>query len=307
MDWLELIPSFLSAIAAIAAAVAAFQAVKIGKRSAEIAKETALATNHSSAVLEYTKALKELQNTNDFVNAASDLKTYWPKTIDQYDTVDKSGDQYITRVRHIMNNACETLVEYSIERGKKHLIGQCIFSIVINGMGELSEEENKRVKKEESSDIQSGEYGHWKPSPSSDLRYSPIFRNYCYCLITRIKQEDWERTWSAAWEEDGWITHYQTEYMKIKPIFEKAYNTLQNEKNKLDHGIFPINKNPDLAQKYEKLLFALEVFIKDCSLDSLETYKKWYFKDERVQLILIAMATAELAMKQVDQLFILNE
>lgn len=303
MNWLEVIPAFLSAIAAIAAAIAAFQSVQIGKRSAEIAKETALATNHSSAALAYTEALKTLREAYPFFEVAYDTTSYWAQDIEHQYAIPNTGGTNPRPLRHVLYDGSGTLAHYGIKRGEhSRIISQEILSVISNGMGIFNDAEYEKLLKKADGDPFGPDSIFGSPSPSAELKESPSFKWTCYQLLKRVTAPDWKSIWEEAWQNDGRIKIYQDEYLKVKPTFEKVYNTLKNERDKLAHGLFPIDHNPDLAQKYEKILFILNVLIEDCSLGVLKTYRKWEFDDENSHLILIAMAIARLTMIKISAL-----
>jgi hypothetical protein len=301
MVLLEVVPSFLSAVASIAAAIAAFVSLRISKRSTSIAESTALAVHHHSASLEYAKVVKDLsETTREFFDFSYNMWVKWARELEEKDSYGLGGSDP-RPLRHVLSNGSNMLANHSFYNTSRGVsASQTILYVIRHGMGSLSENEYQKLLKKADGAYHDFESVFGIPSKTSAITSAPAFRWVCYQLIKRVKQEDWKKVWQEAWYENGWLSKYQAEYLKIKPILEEAQTSLKSEKTKLAHTAFPLSHNAELSAKYDEILKVLECLLEDCDGEHLEMYKDWEFSDELSQLVLCSMATANFAMMQLN-------
>ena len=301
MQWLEVVPSFLSAVASVEAAIAAFVSLRISKRSTSIAESSALAIHHNSASLEYAKVVKDLnETTRGFSDFSYSMWVEWARELEGKDNYDLGGSDP-RPLRHVLSNGSEMLANYGFNNPSwGGSASQAILSVIRNGIGNLSDSEYQKLLKKADGAYHDFEGVFGIPSKSSTITSASAFRWVCYQLIKRVKVQDWKKAWQDAWLENGWLFKYQTEYLKIKPLLKEAQTSLKSEKAKLAHTAFPLSHNADLSAKYDEILRVLKYLLEDCDGELLNMYKDWQFSEELSQLVLCSMATANFAMMQLN-------
>lgn len=296
MNWLEVIPSFLSAVASVAAATAAIVSLRISKRSISIAESAALAVHHHNASQEYSKIINDLNDiTRDFCDLSYSMWVQWARELESKDNYEMGGLDP-RPLRHVLSNGSEMLANhgfYNVSRGVS--ASRAIHYVIRNGIGRLSETEYQKLLKKADGAYHDFEGVFGIPSKSSAITSSPAFRWVCYQLIKRVKLDDWKSIWQESWSENGWLSKYQAEYLIIKPFLKRAQISLESEKAKLAHTAFPLSHNVELSAKYDEILKILESLLEACDGELLERYKNWEFGEEISQLVLCSMATSKLA------------
>ena len=63
MNWIELAPSLMSAVASVFAEIAAFLSLRTNKQSIDLAKRSTLAAHHESATIMYSKGKRHAKHT----------------------------------------------------------------------------------------------------------------------------------------------------------------------------------------------------------------------------------------------------
>lgn len=301
MDWFEVIPSSMSAFASVAAAVAALASWRVSQRATLIAESTALATHHTSATLVYVQEVKQLNTLVSKLNdLAFSITSTWPKQLQKFDNPERGGIDP-RPLRHVLHNGSELLANHASSNSK--LIGagsQGILSPITNGMGSISKTEyNKLLQKSDKSPY-SFEATFGSPLKSKSITSAPAFRWVYYQLLKRVDSQDWSHNWTEAWRENRYLAQYKSEYLRVKPELIAARERLRNEKEKLIHTAFPMEKNPNLLEKYDNLLSALDFLIEDCDSELIENYKVWDYSEEQCLLILCSMGIVRFAAKQID-------
>ena len=301
INWFDVVPSTMSAIAAIAASVAAFYSLRVSKQSIEIAESTALANHHHSATLRYYETIQEVYKASKELNEVCyHLYVDWASQIENYDHRLKGGKNP-RPLRHVIGNAKDMLVSHST---RYHRLSDGIFSTVVGGMGEISNIEYQKLLKKADNTYHNFEETFGIPSKSSPINSADAFRWTYYQMIKRVSTEDWGKVWKHAWSEKGWVTKYCNEYDKAKSTFEKASKQLQDEKAKLSHTPLPLERNVVLHKKYSEAFTMLQR-LEDCSPERIEDYKDYPFENEFCLLILCAMSTAQVARKQLSEIEVL--
>ncbi|QFI38790.1 hypothetical protein FR932_13485 [Moritella marina ATCC 15381] len=306
MSWFEIVPTFLSAIASIGAAIAAIISLRISKQAISISESNALASHHLSATLKYTELVKELQEASSALSEISfELWGKWTRDIECFDNYHRGGTNP-RPLRHVLSNGSEMLANYgenNVRWGRSS--SRAILSIIRFGICEFSEKEYEKFLKKADGEYQNFDEIFGKPKKSEDIGAAPAFRWACYQLNKRVGFEDWRKIWDKAWLENEWFYNYEAEYLKVKPIFERANELLKLEKSRLAHSAFPLNSNAALNQKYDQIFTIINHVIEDADSDSLVAYKDWKFPEELSHLVLCSMATRLSLHRKLDDLYIL--
>lgn len=308
IEWLNVIPSAMSAIAAIAAAYAAFIALSVSRKANSISEKSILAAHHDAAASVLSSSIDRLRKeTKDFSVFSYDFWVDWSREIESKDERRKGGSNP-RPLRHVLSNGSEMLAIHATRNGKRYRNAvRAMFSIFREGVNDLGEREyNSLLKKAD------GTYGNFEdvlgfPPLNKNIGEADAFRWVCYQLMKRVNRDNWSEIWCNAWLAEGWLTRYRIEFSKIASILEEVLDSLQAEKKKIAHSVLPLKSNSVLHKKYEMVLSGLEVLLDDCSLESLELYKEWKYDEDIPQLVLYSMAMAYLVMKILDSICFVDE
>ena len=302
MNWLDTIPSFLSAIAASAAAYAAFASLRVSREAKLVAEQSALAVHHSDAAIALTSAVEMLiLSTKDLFDLSYSVHIGWPREIERLDDR-QAGGTNPRPLRHVLSNASEMLANYGIGQGigYKHA-KRAMFSIVTNGVNDLNEAEFERLLKQADGEYPDFEASFGTPPLKKHITSAPAYRWACYQLDKRIKKISWYEIWGGAWQKDGRLARFQSEHNKIKPALEDIISTLKAERAKLNHTVFPLESNPSLCLKYDDFLDVVKTLLNDCNLEMIEEmYSKEPHEEDVIQLVVYSMGIAFLAMEAID-------
>ena len=304
MNWLELIPSMLSAVASIGAAVAAFFSLSISKRSMSIAEQSALAVQHQSASLEYSKVVNNLyETTKDYSEVSYSIWINWAKEIEhKYNC--NSGGVNPRPLRHVLTNGSEMLVNYAT-RGNSFggAAGKAILSVMIEGINGLNEAEYQKLLEKADHCYSDFESVLGVPSKSRSITSAPAFRWVCYQINKRVKAKDLRKIWKEAWLEDGYLNEHKNEYLKIVPILVASRDSLKAEKAKLAHSAFPLESNTDLSKKYNEIIRILDDLLDSCNYEALEAYQDWEYPEELGPLVLCSLAIVYFVYEQLNLIY----
>lgn len=304
MNWPNIDPSFMSAVASIGAAIAAFLSLRVSREAKLVAEQSALAAHHGSAAIALTSAVEELINsTQTFYELSHDIWTNWPREIERLDQR-KAGGSNPRPLRHVLSNASEMLANHGIGQRKRYRHAkQSMFSIVLNGVNNMNEGEFKRLLKQADGKYPDFEAIFGTPSPKKSIDTAPAFRWACYQLDKRIEKKCWCEIWGEAWQVDGWLTRFRSEHSKIKPTLEAIITSLKAERGKLNHTVFPLESNPSLCLKYDDYFGVVETLLEDCSLEFIdEAYSKHPHKEDVIQLIVYSMGIAFLSIQALNSI-----
>jgi hypothetical protein len=304
MNWPNVDPSFMSAVASIGAAIAAFLSLRVSREAKLFAEQSALAAHHGSAAIALTSAVDELINsTRTFYELSYDIWADWPSEIEKQDHR-KAGGSNPRPLRHVLSNASEMLVNHGIGQRKRYKHAkQSMFSIVLNGVNNLNEAEFEGLLKKADGKYPDFEATFGTPSPKKNIATAPAFRWSCYQLNKRVEKKCWYEIWGKAWQGDGWLTRFRSEHSKIRPTLEAIIKSLNAERGKLNHTVFPLESNPSLCLKYDDFLGIVETLLEDCSLEFIdEAYSKHPHEEDVIQLIVYSMGIAFLAMQALNNI-----
>lgn len=297
MNWFDLVPSVMSALASLGSAVAAFWALRISKQAQSASEQSALAIHHGSAAVALSNAVDELKiNVENFSDLAYDTWSTWSWEIEKLDHRE-AGGKNPRPLRHVLTDSSEMLVGHAI--GKSHgprfvHAVRKMFAIIRDGVPSLSEKEYESLL------IQAdGEYADFSstfgsPSLREAITHSPAFRWAIYQIQRRISDQELCEFWNGAWKEDGRLKQLQAAHERIKPSLQSVLTMLKSEKAKLAHTVFPLEMNPSLYAKYVRLLDVVEVLSDDCGLNMVEGYSEHAHKNDVAQLIIFSLGVAYL-------------
>ncbi|PHZ59813.1 hypothetical protein CRG86_007380 [Photobacterium leiognathi] len=287
-----------SAVAAIASAYAAFAALRISRESAAISKASSLAGHHGPASLAYTKVVNEFKDvTHDLYDCSSTLLNRWGREIESKDHRSRGGVNP-RPLRHVLCNGYMMTMQYGLSR---HSMRHTLISVLQNGMYDFSETEYQKLlsRLDNTYDDVEGVLG----TPSTRLiTQSSAFRWICYQLIKRISHGEWQNIWRGSWDENGWLTQYQNEYVKVKPVLEAARKTLLDEKARLEHTALPLSKNTELFNKYNEAMSAINNILECSDMAYLQAHDSPILKEEYCLLVLCAMTSVQLTYYKINQL-----
>lgn len=293
INWLDAVPSIMSAIASVGAALAAFGSLRVSREAKLVAEQSALAIQHGSAALVLTDAVENLmKSTETFAEFAYQTWEKWPSEIQALDYW-QAGGSNPRPLRHVLTNASEMLVKHGTRQGIRYRNAQrSMYSIVLEGVNDLNDAEYGNLLRRADGKYCNFEGVFGEPSINRSIATAPAFRWACYQLTRRIDEKSWYEIWEKAWLENGWLNKFRSEHREIKPALEAIITSLKSEKAKLKHSVFPLESNPSLCLKFDDLLGVVEVLLEDCSLDSVEGYAKSPHKDDVIQLIVYSMGVA---------------
>lgn len=250
----------MSAIAAVAAAFAAFLALKISRKAHSLNESSVLAVHHKSAVLELSNGIESIHNsTQDLSDFSYRLWADWASQIEAKD-IRSNGGTNPRPLRHVLTNGSKMLAKH----GKLNLLQyryaqNSMLSIIRDGVTGLNDSEYKALLKKVDGSYTDFEGVFGVPSSNKNISNSDAFRWVCYQLARRVTEEDWRKIWKEAWEPDGWVSKYRTEFSNVKPVLKEVLSTLREEKNKVIHSALPLGSNPSLNKKYQTIFYALEL------------------------------------------------
>lgn len=296
MNWFDVVPSIMSAVASVGAAFAAFGSLRVSREAKLVAEQSALASHHASAAITLTNAIEQLKKTTEtFSDCAQRTWEEWPSEIERRDHR-KAGGTNPRPLRHVLTNASEMLVKHATRQRRTLKYAQrTMFAIIRDGLSDLNDAEYEELLSRADGGYHDFEVIFGEPSTSKSIDTAPAFRWACYQLSRRIDEDSWYEIWKNAWLTNGWLTKFRSEQCMIKPTLELILSSLNSEKAKLAHSVFPLESNPSLYYKYEELAGVVEVLLEDCSLDSVEWYSKHPHKDDMIQLVVYSMGMAFLA------------
>lgn len=301
MDWFDLIPSIMSAIASVGAAFAAFGSLRVSREAKLVAEQSALAVHHGNAAIALTGAVKKLkESTQAFSELAYSTWAKWPSEIGSLDHRE-AGGLNPRPLRHVLSDASEMLVKHGTGQGKKYShVARSMFSIVRDGVNDLNDVEYEKLLKKAD-----GEYCDFEGVFGAVLIHrsiatAPAFRWACYQLSKRISKEKWCEIWKDAWGTNGWLNQFCVEHGKIKPALEAIIASLESEKAKLEHTVFPLECNYSLCLKYDSVLEVLEVLSDACSLNLVKWYAEHPHKEDTIELVVYSMGIAFLVVESLE-------
>lgn len=298
MNWFDLIPSIMSAVASVGAAFAAFGSLRVSRESKLVAEQSALAIHHSGAAIALTGAVEKLiESTEAFSKFAYCTWSEWPREIEALDCWEAGGSNP-RPLRHVLTDASEMLVKHGTRQRKSYRhVARSMFSIVRDGVDNLNDGEYEKLLKRADGEYSDFEGIFGATSIKKNIAATPAFRWACYQLNRRIEKEKWCEIWEKAWNANGWLNKFRSEHGKIKPAFETILASLKSEKAKLEHSVFPLESNPSLCLKYDEVLGIVEVLLGDCGLEMVEWHSEHPHKEDVIQLVVYSIGMAFLVVE----------
>lgn len=302
IDWYNVAPSGLSAVATVAAALAAWGSYNVSKQTKLLAEQSTLAVHHSGAVLALSQAVEELlKSTGSFSEVAYGTYVEWPREIERLDHQEAGGSDP-RPLRHVFTNASEMLVNHGMRQEKqlKYVKG-AMYSIVRDGVDDLNDDEYDKLLRRADGKYPNFETTLGEPVAGKRITEAPAFRWACYQLSRRIDSQGWQEIWEEAWLANGWITKFRSEHNKVRLSLESIQKTLNSEKAKLAHSVLPLESNPSLYLKYQSVLDVTETLLDDCSLELMEAFRAHFHKNDVVQWVIYSMGIAVLVREALNR------
>jgi hypothetical protein len=299
MNWLDLIPSIMSAVATVAAAFAAFGSLRVSREAKLVSEQSALAIHHGDAAIALTEAVEKLiESTQVFSELAYRTWGEWASEIEALDYREAGGSNP-RPLRHVLTDASEMLVKHGTRQRKKYKhVARSMYSIVRDGIDNLNDAEYVKLLRRADGEYRDFEGVFGATSINKNISATPAFRWACYQLNRRIEIEKWCEIWENAWHDNGWLNKFRSEHSKIKPALESILASLKSERAKLEHTVFPLKSNPSLCLKYDDVLGIIEVLLEDCSLELVEWYSEHHpHKEDVIQLVVYSMGIAFLVVE----------
>lgn len=301
-EWIELVPSGLSAIAAVAAAIAAFGSLKVSKDSKDVAKQSALAVHHGNAASTLTEVRSALaQDLESLSSLADAVCVAWASEIETNSSPEAGGTDP-RPLRHVLSNGSEMLAWHASGRGKSYRdSGRSIYSIVRDGIGQISESEYRYLLNKADGTYSSFEATFGAPSLNKQIKSSLAFRWVYYQLVKRVSVDAWSEIWSEAWRAGGCLAEFRAESESVNPLILSSLARLKQERDRLEHTVFPLDRNPELHRRYCRAIDILEGVFED-GFGLWEGHIDRPHPDDLVLLILYSMGIATLVCKASDDL-----
>ena len=302
-DWINIIPSALSAIATTAAAIAAFGSLKVSRESKKVAEQSVLAHHHDSATRTLAETRKTIaQELEPVYELARDIESCWAREIEKYE-VPGSGGFDPRPLRHVLTNASQILERHASGRRKRgrHRY-RSIYSIIRDGIGNTSDTEYRYLLKKADGAYSDFESVFGIPRLDKPISSDKAFRWAYYQLKHRVTIEHWREIWAKAWEKDGWLRCYHIENKRIESALKTALESLEAERKKLQHSVFPLDTNPSLSTKYDQTIEILDGLLEEGGLDIWQGHIDAPHDDELIPLVLYSMGLALLESKDIETL-----
>ncbi len=298
------VPSIMSAIAGVAAAVAAFSSLKVSKEAKDIARQSALAAQHHSAVNILSSSIEQLKKaTKDFSYFTQDFVHTWSSEIGTKDDNSQGGEDP-RPLRHVLANAAEMLAKHAAgSRSSYRHVHRSMFSIIRDGVKNLNEDEYKSLLKKGDHTYTDFEHTFGTPSINKCISEAKSFRWAFYQLSRRVAKNDWKYFWNTAWQKDGWLCLYEKHYANLIPTIAEINKSLKFEKAKLAHSVFPLEANSNLASKYERVICITDSILDECDLDSVKPYINCSYEPDFIELIVYSMGIAEFTSTVIGDLY----
>lgn len=302
-SWTEFIPSIASAVAAVAAAYAALRSLQVSRESRVIAEQQALATHHGRAAEVLSESVeKVLKALEPLVDVAHEINSRWTRDIEEYDRR-RMGGEDPRPLRHVLYDIGEMLYEHSSHGGKDvEGVMHSLFCIVrdappVEGDGEWGK---LRSKADNTYTGFVSVFG--KPKYNMPITSANAFRWSYFQLSRRVEDTDWLKVWDEAWAMSGVIFRYEQAYEEAKSVIGEAQKNLIREKKRIAHSAIPLERDPDLAEKYNEALSVIGVLEERCPLDMLELYKDEKFSGFSLPLVIFLVAVSFMIMDITNKL-----
>jgi|TARA_R110002073_G_scaffold11861_1_gene53258 hypothetical protein len=294
-EWIEIIPSALSAVAAIAAAYAAFRSLAISREAKQFSEQHALAVHHglaANALADVQQVIaKELKSLSDL---ADWVATDWAGQIGRLDRPSEGGRDP-RPLKHVLSNGAEMLAWHASKHGANNRsAGNRMYSILRSGMGSTSEDECRDLMVEADGTWHDFEALFGIPRVEKSIQSSPAFRWVYYQLIHRISAKDWADVWTKALQDDSWLSKFGAEYQRVTPVLRGCLERLHKEKARLAVTVFPLEINSRLNDEYGRLIEFAETLLEHDYVDHLNGYVEDLGSDDVVCLVLFSMGAAVL-------------
>lgn len=301
--WLDFTPSALSAIAGVAAAVAAFNSLKVSRESQTIAEQSALATHHSEASRKLADVSEVISvESRSLHQVAMDVWTRFPRQVEQSGHREAGGTDP-RPLRHVLSNAGEMLERHATNDGGQYSRARHdIFSVIRNGMGELSDSEYRKLLKVADRTYVGFEATFGVPRKDASISESSAFRWAYYQLERRVGLEDWGQIWENAWTSGGRLKRYRDEFEQLKPTLERELEVLRVERKRLQYTVFPLDRNEPLYRDYVRAISILEGLVDVIELDLFDGYIQDPHPADLIPLVISSVAAAIMTVRAIDDL-----
>ncbi|GAA0842918.1 hypothetical protein GCM10009113_11860 [Marinobacter szutsaonensis] len=301
--WMDFAPSALSAFAGVAAAIAAFNSLRVSRESKVIAEQSALAIHHGEASRKLADVLETVSiQARKLHQCSIDVWTRWPREVERFDHREAGGTDP-RPLRHVLSNAGEMLERHSTNYGKYYdRARHDIFSVIRNGMGQLSDSEYRTLLKVADRTYVDFESTFGMPDRRTSISKSSAFRWAYYQLDRRVSGEEWGQIWAKAWEPGGRLKRFRDEFEQLKPTLERELEVLQVERKRLQYTVFPLDRNQALHHDYHRAIGILDGLVDVVELDLFDCYIDSPHPADLIPLVISSVAVAIMTARAIDAL-----
>lgn len=268
-DNLNLIPSFLSVVAAAFSTYAAFKSYSVAKETKRIAERNIIAEHHRPAVESLYELILEFESVSEgLFRSGRDLRERWPRTLKSLDNKKDAGKDP-RPLNHVVDNLGEMLAAYAFERESVSCIFQNISSVLSNGVGVESESEFRELLEVGGGSCPDYEVTFGLPDAGEGIQNAPAFKFAIYQLRARLTEAKLRSFLVNGWAEGGYISQYYKIFEEASYRLEAISKGLEALRFKLKLSTYKLEDNPELSQRISDFEFCVE-FLQECGLELID-------------------------------------
>jgi len=230
----------------------------------------------------------------------------WPSRIENAvpDARSQEGSN-LRPLRHVLSDCAELLCEHALQSHGVRRVRYGLFTVIREGLPQEGTGEWTKLLQKGDGRYEDFATTFGAPEPRTLLSEAAAFRWAVFQLQRRVKQEDWLSVWAASWKNDGILGHYGEAQRLAIGVLSRCLEQLLAEQKRLAHSALPLENDPVLAAKYEKVVAVLDALRDDCSLSFLEPYQEWRHGRDALAFIIYGISLGVLTHKLIEELHIL--
>lgn len=265
-DGFELVPAFLSSIAAGLSAFTAIKSYKVAREAKTIAERGILAEHHSEAVdifIDTLSGYKEI--SSEVFEKANYLITDWQRLVDQYDDTTFAGDNP-RPLRHVLLNLGRMLASYAIEKSGFERFSDDLDAVIFHGLPEGSAVEYAALMLKGDHKYAPYEETFGTINIRQQIKESDAFKFGVYQLKNRLSEQSLKEYLQSSWSEGGALAEYHKLVVSLNDPLDRLKWNLDRLRLKLHYSPYKLEDNPQLNLKVDDLVVCIDV-LKECSLE----------------------------------------
>lgn len=264
----ELVPAFLSTIAAGLSAFAAVRSYKVASETKTIAERGILAEHHSEAVDAFIDTLSGYKEIScEVFEKANCLITDWQRLIDQYDDTTFAGDNP-RPLRHVLLNLGRMLASYAIEKNGFERFSDDLNAVIFHGLPEGSAVEYAALLLEGDNKYAPYEETFGAVSIRRQIKEANAFKFGVYQLKNRLSEQSLKAYLQSSWSEGGALAEYHELLVSLNEPLDRLRWNLDRLRLKLHYSSYKLEDNPQLNIKVDDLIVCIDV-LKESSLEKV--------------------------------------